>query len=57
MGSGDGIIRFRDGIAIAQVILFSVSLWFGSTSEGHAGLAGSALASSLSCDLSVQAAC
>lgn len=26
MGSGDGIIRFRDGIAIAQVILFSMSL-------------------------------
>lgn len=26
MGSGDGIIRFRDGTAIAQVILFSMSL-------------------------------
>lgn len=25
MGSGDGIIRFRDAIAIAQVILFSIS--------------------------------
>lgn len=25
MGSGDGILRFRDGIAIAQVILFTVS--------------------------------
>ena len=25
MGSGDGIFRFRDGIAIAQIILFSLS--------------------------------
>ena len=28
MGSGDGIFRFRDGIAIAQVILFSVSFFY-----------------------------
>lgn len=28
MGSGDGILRFRDGIAVAQVILFSVSFWY-----------------------------
>ena len=28
MGSGDGILRFRDGIAIAQVTLFSVSFWY-----------------------------
>ena len=26
MGSGDGTLHFRDGIAIAQVILFSISL-------------------------------
>ena len=28
MGSGDGILRFRDGIAVAQVILFSVSFLY-----------------------------
>lgn len=28
MGSGDGIVRFRDGIAIAQIILFSISLLY-----------------------------
>lgn len=28
MGSGDGTIKFRDGIAIAQVILFPVSLCY-----------------------------
>lgn len=28
MGSGDGILRYRDGIAVAQVILFSTSFWY-----------------------------
>jgi hypothetical protein len=28
MGSGDGILRFRDGIAVAQVVLFSVSFLY-----------------------------
>jgi hypothetical protein len=28
MGSGDGILKFRDGIAVAQVILFSVSFCY-----------------------------
>ncbi len=28
MGSGDGIIRYRDGIAIVQIILFSWSLLY-----------------------------
>lgn len=28
MGSGDGIIRYRDGIAIAQLVVFSVSCWY-----------------------------
>lgn len=28
MGQGDGVIRFRDGIAIAQIILFSVSFLY-----------------------------
>ncbi|KAF2261387.1 hypothetical protein CC78DRAFT_619441 [Lojkania enalia] len=28
MGNGDGIFRFRDGIAIAQIVVFSISFWY-----------------------------
>lgn len=28
MGNGDGVLRFRDGIAIAQLILFSVPFFY-----------------------------